>query len=72
MALVLMSSFQKKDVWLPTNLIPEPVDLCPTQADFGTCRPPCWHGPLLVIPAFLPCCPSPGPWPLACHFALTP
>lgn len=50
-ASALMSSFQKKDAWLPMNLIVKPLDCGPLCADFNAHRPPCWCGPLLVAPA---------------------
>ena len=63
MASALMSSFQKKDVWLPTNLTAKPMDSCPSRANFNAHRPPCWCGPLLVAPA--PFLLSQDHWPLA-------
>ena len=64
-ASALMSSFQKKDAWLPMNLIVKPLDFGPLCADFNAHRPPCWCGPLLVAPA-PPFLLSQDHWPVSC------
>lgn len=61
MASALMSSFQKKDVWLPTNLSAKPI-ACryPSRADFGARRAHCGRGPLQwLLCSFLSCPPRP-------------